>query len=156
MQKIDIDDMNPEAGGQNRQSVSEPLDATDFSMNYYVLDPGEEFAGSLHTHLDQEESFFVLEGEATFETKPELAADSETVTVSEGEIIRFDAGEYQQGRNESDDTLRALALGTPQESTDVRVAVPCQDCGESEYMEFTMIDGEPAMECPECGTELEV
>jgi len=59
-------------------------------------------------------------------------------------MIRFDAGEYQQGRNESDDILRALALGTPQESTDVRVAVPCQDCGESEYMEFTMIDGEPS------------
>jgi len=73
MQKIDIDDMNPESGPQNRQSVSEPLDAQDFSMNYYALEPGEEFAGSLHTHLDQEESFFVLEGEATFETKPELA-----------------------------------------------------------------------------------
>jgi len=57
MQKIDIDDMNPESGPQNRQSVSEPLDAQDFSMNYYALEPGEEFAGSLHTHLDQEESF---------------------------------------------------------------------------------------------------
>ncbi|WP_435551463.1 cupin domain-containing protein [Natrinema sp. CGMCC1.2065] len=156
MQKINLDDMTPESGGQKRRSVSDPLDATDFSMNYYALEPGEEFAGRLHTHLDQEETFFVLEGEATFETKPELGAASETVTVSEGEMIRFDAGEYQQGRNEADEPLRALALGTPQESTDIRVAVPCRDCGESEYMEFTMVDGEPAMECPDCGTELEV
>jgi len=70
MQKIDIDDMNPESGPQNRQSVSEPLDAQDFSMNYYALEPGEEFAGSLHASRPGG-VVFVLEGEATFETKPE-------------------------------------------------------------------------------------
>lgn len=102
-------------------------------MNYYELDPGEEFSGSVHTHLDQEESFFVLEGEATFETKPGPAAESETVHVTEGQIVRFDPGEYQQGR----------------------VAAPCQNCGESDYLDFALVDGEPALECPECGTEIE-
>lgn len=156
MQKIDLDEMTADAASQDRQSVSAPLDAQDFSMNYYVLEPGEEFTEALHAHLDQEEVFFVLEGEATFQMKPDLHAESDTVTVQDGEMVRFDAGEYQQGRNESEETLRALALGTPQESTDIRVAVPCQNCGDSDFLEFTMVDGDPGMECPECGTEIPV
>lgn len=156
MKKADITDLTPKESPQNRQSVSDPLDARDFSMNYYVLDPGEAFSGGLHTHLDQEESFFVLEGEATFETKPEPTGDGETVTVSEGEMIRFDPGEYQQGRNESDERVRALALGAPRESTDIRTAVPCRACGESEYMEFARTDGGASLACPECGAEIDV
>lgn len=156
METIDVTEQRPRENPMNRQSVSRPLDANDFSMNYYVLEPGEAFAGSLHAHLDQEESFFVLEGEATFETKPDPTAESETVTVSEGELIRFDPGEYQQGRNESDETLRALAMGTPQESSDVRAAVPCRECGDSPYLEVSIRDGELALECPECGMELDL
>lgn len=156
MQKIDVHDLSPKESPQNRQSVSKQLDAQDFSMNYYVLDPGEGFSSGLHAHLDQEESFFILEGEATFERQSDPTGESETVTVSEGEMIRFDPGEYQQGRNESDETVRALAMGTPQESTDVRAAVPCQECGESPYMDFVISDGEPALECPECGTEMAI
>ncbi|XGI84017.1 cupin domain-containing protein [Halorutilales archaeon Cl-col2-1] len=155
MQKIDLNSMTPEEDPRNRQSVSEPLGAQDFSMNYYVLEPGENFADAVHSHLDQEETFFVLEGEATFETKPELDAETETVTVTQGQMVRFDPGEYLQGRNESDETVRALALGTPQESTDIRIAAPCRDCGEADYMEFTVIDGEPGMRCPDCGAEFE-
>jgi len=70
MQKVDTDGLNPTESPQGRQSISAPLDAEEYSMNYYVLDPGEEFSGSRHAHMDQEESFFVLEGEATFETSP--------------------------------------------------------------------------------------
>lgn len=156
MQTIDLDDLDPEANPRNRQSVSEALEARDFSMNYYELDPGEGFSGSVHTHLDQEESFFILEGEATFETKAEPAAESETVHVTEGQVIRFDPGEYQQGRNEADEPLRALALGTPQDATESRIAAPCEDCGESEYLDVVMSGGELALECPECGTEVGV
>lgn len=154
MQKIDIDELNPTESPQGRESISAPLEAQDFSMNYYVLDPGEEFSGSLHAHMDQEESFFVLEGEATFEASQEPSGETETVTVGAGEMIRFDPGEYQQGRNEADEQLRALALGTPQESTDVRAAVPCQKCGDSDYMAFVIRDGGPALECPECDADV--
>lgn len=156
MEKVTIDELDPSEAPMGRYSVSEALGAEDYSMNYYVLEPGEEFSGGMHAHLDQEESFLVLEGTATFETKPEPTADSDTVTVGEDEIIRFEAGEYQQGRNESDETVRALALGTPQESTDVRVAAPCVECGETEYLVFTMVGGAPATQCPECGAEFEV
>lgn len=156
MQKVDIDGLNPTESPQGRQSISDALGAQDFSMNYYVLGPGEDFSGSLHAHFDQEESFFVLEGEATFETSQEPAGETETVTVGEGEMIRFDPGEYQQGRNEADEQLRALALGTPQESTEVRAAVPCQKCGNSDYMAFVIRDGEPALECPDCDAEIAI
>jgi len=156
MQKVDTDGLNPTESPQGRQSISAPLDAEEYSMNYYVLDPGEVFSGSRHAHMDQEESFFVLEGEATFETSQEPTGETETVTVAEGEMIRFDPGEYKQGRNESDETVRALALGTPQESTDIRAAVPCQQCGDSDYMNFVVRDGEPALECPQCDAEIAV
>jgi mannose-6-phosphate isomerase-like protein (cupin superfamily) len=156
MQQIDVTDLNPRSNPRNSESVSRPLEADDFAMNYYVLEPGEEFSGSLHTHLDQEESFFILEGEATFERQPTPTAESETVTVSEGEMIRFEPGEYQQGRNEGDDEVRALAMGTPQQSADVRAAEACPECGDNEYLDFVMSDGQPALECPECGTHVEI
>lgn len=155
MQRIDLDDMNPQATAQNRESVSAPLDADHFSMNYYALEPGEAFSGNLHTHLDQEEAFLVLEGEATFETRPTPTGDSETIILGEDEMIRFDPGEYQQGRNESDEPLRALALGAPQESSDIRVAIACRKCGESDYMEFGIEAGETILRCPECGAQIE-
>ena len=53
MQKINLGGMDPGKTPRNRQSVSEAVEAQDFSMNYYALNPGEEFAGGLHTHLDQ-------------------------------------------------------------------------------------------------------
>lgn len=152
MEKVDITELNPVESAQTRESVSDQLNAADFSLNYYTLDAGEDFAGSLHAHLDQEESFFILEGEATFETAPDPTSESKTVTVSAGEMIRFEPGEYQQGRNESDEPLRALALGTPQESSDIRVAMPCQACEESDYLAFELQDGEPTLICPECST----
>lgn len=155
MKTIDLDGLDPQSNPMNSESVTDPLDATDFAMNYYVLDPGEEFTGGLHAHLDQEEAFVILEGEATFEMQESPTGDSETVTVGEEELIRFPPGEYQQGRNESDEQVRALALGAPDESTDIRVASGCPVCGDSEYLEFAMTDEGAMVECPECGESFE-
>ncbi len=140
----------------NSASVSDHLDAEDFALNYYVLDPGEEFTGGMHAHLDQEEAFYVLEGEATFEYADSPTADTETTTVSAGAMVRFPPGEYQQGRNESEETVRALALGAPQESSDIRVAAPCRACGDSDYLAFVPTDEGAMMECPECSERFEV
>ncbi|MXR50526.1 cupin domain-containing protein [Halovenus sp. WSH3] len=155
MNTVDLDDLDPQSNPMNSDSVADALDAAEFAMNYYVLEPGEEFTGGLHAHLDQEEAFVVLEGEATFEVQESPTADSETVTVGEEEMIRFPAGEYQQGRNESDDVVRALALGAPQESSDIRVAAPCQACGDSDYLEFVATEAGAMVECPECGESFE-
>mgnify|MGYP000586770476 CR=1 FL=1 len=159
MQHIDTDEVEPMAmGGEelDRRGLSEPLGTTDFAMNYYALDPGEGFSGGLHTHLDQEEVFYVLEGTATFETKPEATADSETVDVGAGEAVRFAPGEFQQGRNESDDTVRALALGAPKDSTEGRIPQPCPECGDSDVLALAQgDDGGMVLECPECGATMQ-
>jgi uncharacterized cupin superfamily protein len=154
MQHVDVTGM--ETDETNSAGVTDHLGASDFALNYYVLDPGEEFTGGLHAHLDQEEAFYVLEGEATFEYADGPTADTETTTVGAGEMVRFPAGEYQQGRNESDEQVRALALGAPQESTDIRVAAPCRACGDSDFLNFVATDEGPMMECPECGERFEV
>lgn len=155
METIDLDGLDPQSKPMNSDSVTDPLEATDFAMNYYVLDPGEEFTGGLHAHLDQEEVFVILEGEATFEVQESPTADSETVTVGEEQLIRFPPGEYQQGRNESEETVRALALGAPEESTDIRVASPCPACGESDYLAFAMTEEGAMLDCPDCGESFE-
>lgn len=157
MQHVDIDDVAPTSFGDSeldRRGLSDPLGTTDLAINRYALAPGEAFAGAMHTHLDQEEVFYVVDGTATFETKPDPNADSETVEVDAGEAIRFAPGEFQQGRNESDEQVVALALGAPRDSTDGRVARPCPECGNDVLAVAPTPDG-MAFECPECSATLE-
>jgi mannose-6-phosphate isomerase-like protein (cupin superfamily) len=156
MEKTAIDEATQsEMGDADRRSLSEPLDTADLAMNYYSLEPDEAFSGGLHAHLDQEEVFHVQEGTATFETKPDATADSELVEVAAGETIRFAPGEFQQGRNESDGRVVALALGAPKESTEGRVPQPCPECGESDVLAITMTDEGMGLECPECGAAID-
>lgn len=153
MEKTAIEDVESTAMGDgdvDRRGLSEALNTDDLALNRYALDPGEGFSGGLHTHLDQEEVFYVVSGTATFETKPEATADAETVEVSEGEAIRFPPGEFQQGRNEGDERVVALALGAPRGSREVRVPQPCPEC-DSDVLAMVVEDGGMAMECPECG-----
>lgn len=155
MQKIDTDDVAPMAmggGDLDRRGLSEPLGTSDVAINYYALDPGEAFSGGLHAHLDQEEVFYVIEGTATFETKQEPTGDSETVEVSAGEAVRFAPGEYQQGRNESDARVVALALGAPRDSTEGRIPQPCEACG-SDVLALARGDEGMVLRCPDCGEE---
>jgi uncharacterized cupin superfamily protein len=155
MEKTSIDDVEPQAldGDTDRRALADPLDATDVAVNRYALDPGENFSSGLHAHLDQEEIFYVIDGEATFETAPAPDADTETHTVESGEVVRFAPGEYQQGRNEGDDRLVALALGAPKESTDTRVAQPCPSC-DSPALAFGVSEEGMILECPDCGETL--
>ena len=156
MEHVSIDDVEPNAmgGDTDRRALADPLGATDVAVNRYALDPGEAFSGGMHAHLDQEEIFYIVEGEATFETAPEPDAETETVTVDSGEAIRFAPGEYQQGRNESDERVVALALGAPKESTEGRVAQPCPSC-DSPAMALEMGDSGLILACPDCGETLQ-
>lgn len=159
MQKATVDDIeptSPDSDEGDRRGLSAPLETSVLAANYYALDPGEAFSGGLHTHLDQEEVFYVIDGTATFETKPEATADSTTLEVASGEAVRFAPGEFQQGRNESDERVVALALGAPKESTDVRVPQTCPECSESDVMTVRMGEGGMTLHCPECGAELEI
>lgn len=157
MQHVDIDDVDsqwPMSDAVDRRGLSDPLDTSDLAMNHYAIPSGEAFSGGMHAHLDQEEVFYVLEGTATFETKTEPTAESETVEVSAGESIRFAPGEFQQGRNEGEDDVVALALGAPKGSTEVHVPEACRNCGDSEVLAFGMDEDGTVLECPECGTEI--
>jgi len=125
MRKVTIDDLEPDVLGEgsDRRGLSDPLGTTDVAINHYRLGPGEGFPAGLHAHMDQEEVFLVLDGEASFETM-----DGE-VTVGSGEAIRFSPGEFQSGRNASGSELTAVAIGAPRETEDVRIPVDCPDCG---------------------------
>jgi uncharacterized cupin superfamily protein len=94
--------------------------------------------------------FYVLDGTVTFETP-----DGEHA-VGPDEAIRFAPGEYQTSVNETDSEAAVIALGAPQESTDVRVPMACRECGESESLQFVMTSDGQHLECPECGTVVEM
>ena len=160
MRKVSIDDVSPEPADEyhsDRRALSDPLNTTDVAITRYVLEPGERFSGSVHAHMDQEEVFVVLEGEATFET------EADEVVVRENEVIRFGPGEFQTGANDGDGPVVALALGAPRETEDVRISrisvlddrdVTCPDCGH-DHMRIPTGD-EPGLVCPACGATLVV
>jgi mannose-6-phosphate isomerase-like protein (cupin superfamily) len=157
MRKTTIDDIEPAApgGDLDRRGLSDSLETSDMAVNYYALDPGEAFSGGLHTHLDQEEVFYIIDGTATFETKSDATAEGKTVEVASDEAVRFAPGEFQQGRNESDERVVALALGAPRESTEGRVPQPCPECGESNVLAISMGENGMTLQCPECGAEFD-
>lgn len=159
MEHISIDDVESNAVGNDsdRRGLSEPLGTTDVAINYYRLSPGDGFPGGLHAHTDQEEVFVVVEGEATFETLTSRsnegrASEGGSVTVGAGEVVRFAPGEFQSGRNESDDELVVLALGAPRDSGDVRIPVDCPECTYGD-MRLETGEGVLTLVCPDCGAE---
>jgi len=150
MEKVSIGDIEANAFGSDidRRGLSDPLGMTDFALNRYRLDPGERFSGGMHAHMDQEEVFVILEGEATFETM-----DGE-VTVGEAEVIRFAPGEFQSGKNDSDGEVVAFAMGAPRDSEDVRLPQNCPECGHDNVRAIPGDDGFD-LQCPDCGAELD-
>lgn len=150
MEKVSIDDLdNDPRVADVQKHATAPLNLSDMAMNYYELEPGDSFSGGLHTHMNQEEVFYVIEGTATFETK-----DGE-VEVETDEVVRFAPGEYQEGKNRSDGRIRALAMGAPQDDGEVRAAVPCQECDADYHVSHVDDDG-VTLECPDCGNVLDI
>jgi len=150
MEKVSIDslDNDPRVADVQKHATA-PLNLSDMAMNYYELEPGDSFSGGLHTHMNQEEVFYVIEGTATFETK------EGAVEVESDEVVRFAPGEYQEGKNESDGRIRALAMGAPQDDGEVRAAVPCQECGADYHVSHVDEEG-VTLECPDCGNVLDI
>jgi uncharacterized cupin superfamily protein len=148
MERVSIDDVEPSSfeNGVDRRSLSDPLGTTDVAINHYRIAPGEGFPSGLHAHMDQEEVFVVIEGEATYETM-----DGEVV-VRAGETIRFSPGEFQSGKNESDSELVVFAMGAPLDTEDIRIPVECPECGQDDMRLVVHEDGS-AFVCPDCSAE---
>ena len=122
MEKVTVEDVEPLAPSDENipegamaesiggaRPLSEPLNATELSINHYELAPGESFAHSSHQHSNQEELFYVQSGTVTFET------EHEDLTVDAGEILRVPPETFQLGTNHGDERVTALALGAPGE-----------------------------------------
>lgn len=165
MKHVSLEEVDPEPhpAGVNtgRRPLSKMLGATDVAVVHYTLAPGEQFSGELHTHGDQEELFYVLEGTATFEHLPadwKTPEDAEYVEVSAGELIRFAPGEFQCGRNESDDQVGGLVVAAPGARHDwdrIETFAPCPECGERTLHGLSVEEG-MVVDCHECGNELRV
>lgn len=150
MEQVALDDIDSwMSPATEKRSLSAALGAEELAMHHYVLEPGERFGFGYHRHHDQEEVFYVLEGTATFETE---AGD---VTVGPAEAVRFAPGEWQLGRNASDDRVVALALGAPADSEEIDVVRECPDCDERQPVRIEPTADRDALVaiCEECGAE---
>lgn len=155
VKRVDIDDVevqnNPMGVHSERRPVSAALGTESFAMNFFRLEPGESFSGGLHTHHDQEEVFYVEEGEATFTVGRD---GDEEVAVEGGELIRFEPGEFQVGVNTGDDDLVGWALGAPKARHDwdeIESMVYCRTCGEETGHGLELTDeGQFRLTCLDC------
>jgi len=150
VEKIRIDDVRNRSGPAGvKRSLTAPLGATDVSLNYYELAPGDSFAFGYHAHAEQEEVFDVQSGTATFET------ESGDVEVEAGEVARFGPGEFQRGVNRGDERVVALALGAPREAGGLELRRDCPDCGERTRNGIERADDADALvtRCEDCGAE---
>lgn len=154
MEKVDLDAAERAAlsGAADRRDVSAALGATDVAVMYYELEPGEAFSGGFHAHLDQEELFFVLDGEATWDTEDGEAA----LTAGAGEAVRFERGEFQHGYNDSEGVVRALAVGAPPGMDETVARFTCPACGERGEHDVDLDEerGVTVTECRACGNEI--
>ena len=158
MEKIAVDDVEaePHPMGVNteRRPLSEALGTEHVAVVHYRLEPGEQFSGGLHTHHDQEETFLITEGTATFEVG---RRGEESVTVEAGEAIRFGPGEFQCGRNETEDPVVGLAIaapGTRHDWEEIESPAPCEDCGTVTPHSVRPPDDGFVVYCLECGAEM--
>jgi uncharacterized cupin superfamily protein len=143
MEKTDVTEATRYLGTASTvRSLTEALDTSDVAINYHELAPGDALSTGLHTHLDQEEVFYVVSGAVTFEKA------HDRVTLARDEAIRFAPGEYQHGFNGGDRPAVVLAIGAPAGSEDVRVE--CPDCGDRSTPEGEKIDDDHVV--IRCGT----
>jgi len=150
MQRVSVTDPDRRMGpAADKRALSSALDTSDLALNYYELAPGDAFGFGYHRHPDQEEVFYVVEGTATFET------EDGDVTVSAGELIRFEPGEWQLGRNDGDERVVALAMGAPRDARETEMLRECPDCGGRTENTVEMTDDRDALvtRCLDCDAE---
>ena len=125
MKKIEISDVDSYISpGDVFRPLSTVLGTTDVAINYYELAQGDSFGYCYHCHHEQEEVFYVQAGTVTFDTP-----DGE-VEVTEGEIVRFAPGDFQQGVNRGDERVVAIAVGAPKEQGETELLRDCPECEE--------------------------
>lgn len=147
---------HPRSVASVRRLLGAELGTDHLDVTHFELDPGDQFSGAYHRHLEREEVFVILAGTATFRT------EDGTRIVTAGETIYFAPSDWQLGRNESDATVEALLVGTPTELAPVEAYLDCPDCGEETRFRVEPAEqesGEPMAEhrvCTRCETVFEL
>jgi uncharacterized RmlC-like cupin family protein len=165
MRTLAVDDVDVEPSPlgvhSGRRPVSDALGTDHFAMNYFELQPGESFSGGLHTHHDQEEVFYVLEGTATFDVADEPSSDAtESVTVEAGEVVRFPSWQFQEGYNgdDADEPVVGFAFGAPSSRHDwesIESVLHCGECGQETGHRLSLTEaGRFEFTCGQCGNKL--
>ncbi|HZK49885.1 MAG TPA: cupin domain-containing protein [Thermoleophilia bacterium] len=85
--------------------LSKALDLNKLRANIFRFAPGEKM--EYHSHTEQEEFFFVLEGQCT------LVVDGRRVPLAQGSLIRLDPRPRRQIVNDSDADCLWLGVGAP-------------------------------------------
>ncbi|OLZ39492.1 hypothetical protein A6E15_00175 [Natrinema saccharevitans] len=173
MEKRSVDEIEnvPHFMGINsrRKPLSRAIEEMGFAMVHFELEPGESFSGGHHTHHDQEELFYVIDGTATFEVKSGPGAEPETHEVGPGEVIHFErGGSYQTGGNEGDERVVAVALGVGEPRhgwADTKVLFDCENCGRETVHDIEAVrpedermpePDETVISCQDCATVAEL
>lgn len=89
--------------------VQADLGTEEMVVNLWEFEAGEEMVH--HAHEDQEEVYYVLDGE--FELKLGEAGDAEAVTVDEGTFFAAGTGTGHGHKCVGDGSGRLLAVGAP-------------------------------------------
>lgn len=108
--RIDPDDIEPDEGrSATRRSISSHLGLSNLGLNLYEIAPGERAPIRYHYHTEQEEAFYVIEGELHVET------EAGEFVVPAGELFVVEPNYPQCAYNPTDATapVRMLAIGAP-------------------------------------------
>lgn len=101
--------MGPPDRESTLRSIGIAAELSTLGANLYDAEPGEQLPLAYHSHEEQEELFFVLEGTLSVEI-PEA-----TLTVESGEVVVAEPErphrEYVDG--DAEEPVRALAVGAP-------------------------------------------
>ena len=109
-QVIDVDvlPVTPDRDA-DRRSLSEAAGLSNLALNAYTAEPGETVPLAYHYHDEQEEAFYVLEGELHVET-PE---GEHVVGTDEAFVAGPESPHRAYNPAGATETVRVLAVGAP-------------------------------------------
>lgn len=103
-----------------QRSIGTAAALSEFAMNVYEADPGEQLPVVYHSHDEQEEAFYVLSGTLSVET-PE---GEFTVGRDEAFVAEPDSPHRAYNPEGTGEPVRVLAIGAPPVDDDARAYEP--------------------------------
>lgn len=103
----EIDPREPESFDARTWFLKDALDTDRIGFTILELDPNEN--APEHSHDEQEEIYYVEDGAV------DVVVNGESVSLSEGEVIKLDAEDTRQVRNR-DRASRLVLVGAPRDA----------------------------------------